>query len=173
MNHSKRELKRRLRRAIRFVESNKLERVAAEIRKYPELRNLRCEYYGSLIQAAWYSNYNSLEFLLNHGIDIETIDYKGETVLIWACAHGRLGPVEFLVSRGANVNVANTDNETPFSFAVAWEHLEVAKLLLENGADINPIHRCGGTPMDAEVGKPKNIEFLKSIGAKRESELNQ
>lgn len=172
MNHSKRELKRRLRRAIRFVRSNKFERVAAEIKKYPELRNFT-DGDESLICAAFYGNINCLEFLLDNGVDIETKYTTGDTVLTDACSVQDLELVKLLLRRGADVNNSTYRGESPFSYACARGNVEIARFLFESGANINPLLSGWYTPMDNENHEQKIKDFLKSIGAKRASELKQ
>lgn len=170
MANSKPALERRLRRAMRFIENNQKERLAAEIRRCPELINLVIDY-NSLLSTAVNSNREYIEFLLDHGVDVDIGRSTVGTELFGACTSGDLVLAKLLLRRGADPNVANEKNETPFSYACAFGFLDIARLLYDNRADINPVHNEGGTPMDDECQDEAIIEFLRKIGAKREAEL--
>ncbi|MHC4840271.1 MAG: ankyrin repeat domain-containing protein [Planctomycetota bacterium] len=164
MKTSIRELRRRLHRAFRFIESGKVERLAAEIRRCPELATTEMNH-DSLILHAYNYNQSCIEFLLRNG----PVCCIGG-MLNLACCYGELELVELYLKYGADVNYVNGDGETPFTWACAHDRLEVAKYLHDAGANIN--HLLGGTtPMDNECHSQRIIDFLTEIGAKREAEI--
>jgi len=96
------------------------------------------------------SDINSILTVINRGADVNLVDIKGRTALIWASEEGNLGMVRGLIIKGADVNKkgyessiplpvfsTNYETRTPLSLAAENGHSEVAKYLIENGASID------------------------------------
>ena len=55
--------------------------------------------------------------LLNYGVDINTQDAFGRTVLMYACINNNLPLVKFLMDKGANAELQDIDKKSAFDYA--------------------------------------------------------
>ncbi|KAK0666432.1 ankyrin repeat-containing domain protein [Cercophora samala] len=90
-----------------------------------------------------------LERMLLYKVDVEEVDYSGDTPLLSVGPSTTVKAVKMLVRRGASVTVVNKEYQaTPLSQAVDWNNLEVAQYLLQKaGADPNAFVGYGGYPL--------------------------
>lgn len=77
-----------------------------------------------------------VELLLVDGLDVDTADAGGRTLLSWAAQRGNLDAVEFLVAQGADVNRRDAAGVTPLGWAERAGHRAVAALLRRQVADL-------------------------------------
>ena len=93
-----------------------------------------------------------------------------------AAADGDIATMRLLLEFGANPNALNEESENPLGFATTYEQPDAIKLLVDAGADINNQDDSGPerTQLDcAELsGWTEVVNVLRSLGAKRHSELN-
>jgi ankyrin repeat protein len=90
-----------------------------------------------------------VQFLLDHGADINILDNLGRSALEYAT--GALNwsettkaeqVVKLIIKAGADVNVKSTLGNTPLMWATRAGNLKITKLLIEKGAnadDLNPL----------------------------------
>ena len=82
-----------------------------------------------------------VEMFLDHGADLKSVDFKGNTPLHLAAAKAFAEACKVMINRKADVNAENSNKETPF-FSVArcidssTASKETWELLLANGAKI-------------------------------------
>jgi len=119
-----------------------------------------------------------VEFLLDHGADVNASGKKGFTPLCGAVADLRRDVAKLLISRGANVN-AKDERGWPLLHAVFLtffghnargnfeDRWELLALLIDNGADVNTRGVSGRTVLHsaAQFGLVSLAEFLISKGA--------
>lgn len=75
--------------------------------------------------------------LVNHGININEVDNKGQTPLHIACKHeNSRRMLLLLLDEGAQLNVTDKQGYTPLMIATINGHIELIKILLSYGADI-------------------------------------
>ena len=75
--------------------------------------------------------------LIKRGMDVNTVDRKGNTLLIQAI-RGDISPLfDYLMERRARVNTRNKHGETALSIAAYTGKLVYAKRLVEAGAEVN------------------------------------
>ena len=60
----------------------------------------------------------TVEWLLNHGAEVDARDGCGWTALIWAANKGHAGIVKFLLGHGADMNAKNEDGRTAVDIAI-------------------------------------------------------
>jgi ankyrin repeat protein len=54
-----------------------------------------------------------VEYLVDHGADVNAKNENGETPLHYAASNGHLPIVQYLVQHGANMNIGTWKGETP------------------------------------------------------------
>ena len=104
---------------------------------------------------------------LDQGLDPNTADPNGDTLLMIASRQGHFELVKFLIGRKANVARRSPHGDTALMFASLKGHLPVARLLVEYGAQVN---QDGWTPLHyaAFEGGPEMIKFLVGKGADKD-----
>ncbi|KAK7494685.1 hypothetical protein BaRGS_00014083 [Batillaria attramentaria] len=112
-------------------------------------------------------NHQLVEFLLQHGAEVDGQDGCGATPLHKACFLGDTDAVEILLSAGASVTAGDSVGRTAFHRAVEGQHYELANYLLAYGADINSRDKFGWTPLNQTIifSDIYAVKFLLSHGA--------
>lgn len=125
-------------------------------------------------------NYELLEYLLNHGINANSIGESGVTPLIAAIDKKDIRAVNILLENGADANFSITVTETPLTDAIKNSTTEIVSTLLEHGADPNMSEAretCKDVnskmdyknfvfPLVIAQGNPDMIKLLKQYRAK-------
>ena len=120
--------------------------------------------FENLLQAASKGDIPVVGTLLNQGLDPNTADSDGNTLLMLAARQGHQEMVSFLISRKASVTRRSPHGDTALMLASIKGHIAAAKVLLENGAEIT---HSGWTPIHyaAFEGRAEMIKFLIEKGA--------
>ena len=83
--------------------------------------------------------YEACQLLIDSGANVNTVDDRGDTVLMSAVASGNLQIAALLVSSGARVNHQKDvrgEIVTPLSISIHLRYYDLARYLVENGANI-------------------------------------
>jgi len=96
------------------------------------------------LRAANEGDANTVAALLNQGLDPDSADPAGNTVLMIASRLGHKDVVTALIGR-AQVARMSAHGDTALNFAALNGHVEIVKLLVENGAPVSP--STGWTPL--------------------------
>ena len=88
-----------------------------------------------------------LRLVLDHGADIEVLDWRQRSALHVAAEQKRTACLRLLLDRGAKVSVPSQDGYTPLHYAASVGFIEGVQLLLDGNADVNA-QRYGRTPLD-------------------------
>jgi uncharacterized protein len=120
--------------------------------------------YQEVLSAAALGHDDDLVELLNKGMDPNTVDAGGNTLLILAARDGHLSTVDLLIKRKAKVSARNFAGDSALMMAVLKGEMAVAKRLLEAGA---PVNQSGWTPLmyAAYEGRADMVELLLARGA--------
>mgnify|MGYP000418242874 CR=1 FL=1 len=89
-----------------------------------------------LLLAALNKQKSTIELLLAHGADINSLDCSANTPLCCAVEQGDLDMIDFLLEQGANINAEGV-HRTPLKLAVFLNQLVTVEHLIEKGADVN------------------------------------
>ncbi|OJJ84384.1 ankyrin repeat domain-containing protein, partial [Aspergillus glaucus CBS 516.65] len=81
-----------------------------------------------------------VEYLLNHGAEVNCPNGEIGSALYLASSEGALGIVQQLLDRKADPNLLGGRQVTALAAAVDRVSLDVVQLLVENGAELNPSH---------------------------------
>ena len=105
--------------------------------------------------------------LIEHGAEVEALDWSGRTPLHWAAPFGVVDVADLLIQSGAGVDRQGKDGATPLHWAAREGHHEVVRLLLARGATPNVKEHESCTPLHfgAWRGKLKAVEELLRAGA--------
>ena len=86
--------------------------------------------------AYYFERYDSAEFLMDHGMDPNTMDWHGVTLIHNAAQRGWADRVKLLINHGADINAIDDEYQsTPLGMAARWGQEEIVELLLDAGAD--------------------------------------
>ena len=91
--------------------------------------------YDDLINAAHLGDARTVAAFVDRGLDVNSVDPRGETLLIIASRAGHLDLVKALLDRRARLEAVNAVGETALAVAAYNGHAEVVDLLLAKGAD--------------------------------------
>lgn len=127
--------------------------------------------YSSLdkfLRAANEGDARALAALLSQGLDPDSADPQGNTVLMIASRLGHKEVVQVLIGR-AHVTRISAHGDTALNFAALGGHLEIVKLLVENGAPVSM--PTGWSPLHyaAFENRPEVIKYLIAKGAKKDA----
>ncbi|KAK1794527.1 hypothetical protein P4O66_010779, partial [Electrophorus voltai] len=67
---------------------------------------------------------NLMKLLLSSKVEIDAVDYKGNTALHYACLNKSHGLIPLLVERNADTSIRNNDNESPMDIAERLKFLK-------------------------------------------------
>jgi ankyrin repeat protein len=111
--------------------------------QHPQTPELLNKY---LLRAAKSGNNTILEFFLNSGADVNTIDNFGKISLHWGANKGNKEIVKLLLNAGANVNKESDLGDTPLHEAALSGNKDIVEDLLKAGAGVNAQNQWGHTP---------------------------
>ncbi|MDI3489060.1 MAG: uncharacterized protein PWP11_337 [Thauera sp.] len=120
--------------------------------------------YDDALSAATSGDAKALSSLLHRGIDPDTVDSNGNTLLILAARDGRIAAVEALLQYRARINYRNAAGDTALMLAVLRGHEDTARVLIKAGAAVN---QEGWTPLHyaAFEGREALLKDLVAAGA--------
>ena len=118
-------------------------------------------------KAAKFDDVSEIKDLLKAGVSPNTLDPRGNPMLIVAIRDKSLKVIDLLLgNKDIDVNLANKSGETPLMMASIEGEMPVVKtLVLQKKADVN---KSGWTPLHyaCTTGKREVAEFLVENGAK-------
>jgi len=125
----------------------------------------------SIHQAVVVGDANQVQQLLSKGVDVNSRNKMGWSLLQTAIQNRQQAIVELLIAKGADVNAKDNNGQTPLLVAVSTEQKDVVELLITKGADVNAINIRGENPLSlAKKGNYTEItELLLKHGAKEPS----
>jgi ankyrin repeat protein/predicted DNA-binding WGR domain protein len=115
----------------------------------------------------------SLKYLLNKGLKIDTSDINNVTPLLYAAEFKKDGFVQTLLEHKANVNIQDDDGDYPLLWAVKNKSLKMVELFLKFKANPNMVDQNGRNSMhwavnlsnaDADASKEVENALINSGG---------
>lgn len=124
--------------------------------------------FDELLKAVNAGDVRTVADFLDKGLDPNTTDPSGHTLLMTASRLGHLELVKLLIARKATVARRSAQGDTALMFASLKGHLPVVQLLVTHGAQLQ--HE-GWTPLHyaAFEGRAEVIRFLLSKGADKDA----
>lgn len=110
---------------------------------------------------------NSVEELINSGVDVNVQDIDGWTPLMWAAQNNDIFMIEFLMQNGADPNYQDYYEETALEQAIYQDNAETVQILISLGADPNMADSTGWTPLmtASSNGSLESVKALLQSGA--------
>ncbi|UYL10186.1 ankyrin repeat domain-containing protein [Bdellovibrio sp. SKB1291214] len=115
------------------------------------------------------------DYLSTHKSEINAVDEKGYTALIYAAYYGQEQAVTYLLKKGADPCVKDKRGNTATLGAIFKGHLGIAKTLLKSKCGVNDANEIGQTPlMFASLFGRNEIakELLKSGADQSKKDIN-
>lgn len=103
-----------------------------------------------LHHASQYGHSEIIEFLIQKGIEVNSLDKRGRTSLYLACYDYKIESVKILISNGAEINLSGDYNPLDMASSNSYYGTEIVEFLLENNADVNLV--CRGTRVTPLMG---------------------
>ncbi|KAH9882828.1 hypothetical protein J1614_000194 [Plenodomus biglobosus] len=126
---------------------------------------------SSLGSAVQEEQFERVHALLETGVDIDTVDACGSTVLTIAVYNGRERMVRLLLGQGADVNKPERNGSSALHVASEHGFQAIVQLLVDNGANVNAhIHTWTPLLIAAKNGHEQTVEYLANNGAKIDAE---
>lgn len=123
----------------------------------------------SLFGISKISEHDCIVERLKGGLDVNTVDIGGRTLLMEAVIKNDCDLVRILLDWNADVTVCDNRNWTALHFAVQAEDEESIKLLLKYGAEIDAQDDYGNTPLTRAIlgfrGTGEVVKLLVANGA--------
>ncbi|HWT54965.1 MAG TPA: ankyrin repeat domain-containing protein [Rhodocyclaceae bacterium] len=121
--------------------------------------------YDDLIGAAYLDDTRTVMGLVNRGMDVNSVDPAGNSLLHIAARSGNDGLIAELLKQKANPNIRNRVGDTPLMLAAYMGKQAAVDALLAGGAQIN---LDGWTPLQYAVfaDQPEMVAHLLAKGAK-------
>src|SRR5512147_9448 len=101
--------------------------------------------YDDLLKAVRDGDRRAVETLLNRGMDPNTADADGLTLLMLAAREGQVGVATLLVERKANVRLRSPHGDSALMMAALAGRMPIVELLVTHGAEVShsgwaPLH---------------------------------
>ncbi|KAG7492714.1 hypothetical protein MATL_G00017650 [Megalops atlanticus] len=74
-------------------------------------------------------NVNLMKVVLSSKVDIDAVDYKGNTALHYACQRKSHRIIPLLLEKNADISIKNKDGETPLDIARRLKFIKIVKML--------------------------------------------
>ncbi len=134
----------RIKQLEKIINDNNIKKIDKVIKK-----NLDEEKGYLLFLSVSSENIAMTEYLIEKGIDVNSLDEIQNTPLMIACSSANYELVELLLLHGANPNMINVYMESPLILACEnSKNSIIINILLENGVDINAyLKNCDMTPL--------------------------
>jgi len=128
----------------------------------------RAASYDDALNAARMGDTKEIVALVERGLDVDTVDPHGNSLLILAAREGKAATVKALIERGARLDYRNRAGDSALMLAVLRDEREVAGLLIDAGATVNhegwaPLHYA------AFEGRVELLDRLLAAGADPEA----
>ncbi len=93
--------------------------------------------YEDILQAIEIDDFRTVSELLKRGVDVDTVNPKGESLLMLAARSGKPAVIKTLLAAKPKLSARNAQGENALMLAAINGRAEVVRMLLDSGADPN------------------------------------
>lgn len=132
------------------AQKGKLDKVRALLAADPSLVNSRDKVGMTPLELAAQGDHRDVvEFLLDHGADVNARDSNGgfTAIDLALSSYHHQDVLQLLIAHGANVNTASKQGTTPLEEAAMRGQMDALQLLLSKGAQVNTLDSGGDTAL--------------------------
>jgi len=117
----------------------------------------------AFLQASVDGNMQGVQEALRAGADINVVDKKKYTALLFSIVNHRNDIARFLIDFGANLESKDLlYNDTPLIKAIGSKNYEIAAYLIDKKANIYAVSRGGNTPLSL-ARKHHTMDLIKKL----------
>lgn len=112
-------------------------------------------------------SYNNIVRLMSKNIDLNTLTYRNQSILLLCIKHDMEREVGLLIKNGINLDMQYEKGKTVLHFAIEWGKYDIAEMLIKNGANVNIGDSQSKTPLyyATMVDNQKIVNLLVKKGA--------
>lgn len=132
------------------------------------------EYIEILHDAAYSGNINTVMYLINKGVNIDSEGHWNQSPLHSAYEGENYEIIEFLIDSGASINSLDSRKQTALHSAAFYGDYEYAEYLIKHGADVFAVNQDDQTPLHFAImsfNKENNVDLIKLLLKKEPSLL--
>ena len=93
----------------------------------------------ALIMAVASGNFDLVNLILKHNVDVNLKDYSGNSALHFSAENGSVEIMRQLIARGGNIESRDSEQGTPLLISVFNNNHDLARFLIAEGADITVV----------------------------------
>ncbi|XP_062595079.1 putative ankyrin repeat protein RF_0381 [Saccostrea cucullata] len=134
------------------------------VNMYPSLISVKDNKGWTVLHSAcWGGSVEIVSFLIEKGMDINTLSNDGKSILHRACLNGKFEVCEYLVENYPHLLYVKDKSSNTVLHDAAWGgNVQIVKLLIEKNMDINALQEDGETILHqcCRSGKKEMCEYL-------------
>ena len=103
----------------------------------------------SLLPASCYiCSIQTVQAIIDHGADVNTVNNRGQTALWFACLDGQESFVKILLDAGADPSLADRHGDSCLHAAIHGQcSTETIQKIVDHGTQLNAVNKDGATPL--------------------------
>ena len=158
---------------LRKVGSQEKKQEMMKLETAVDIQGQRPRLLSCLHLAAYHGHAELVGLFLDQGMDVNHLNGKKDTALLWAARWGHNSIVNALIDRGADPEVKNDKGSTALYWAVRYEHSKTVELLLKKGkANPNTTRKLGLVAPLVVASAYGNNEIVKLLLAHPNCDVN-
>ena len=158
---------------LRKVGSQEKKQEMMKLETAVDIQGQRPRLLSCLHLAAYHGHAELVGLFLDQGMDVNHLNGKKDTALLWAARWGHNSIVDALIDRGADPEVKNDKGSTALYWAVRYEHSKTVELLLKKGkANPNTTRKLGLVAPLVVASAYGNNEIVKLLLAHQNCDVN-
>ncbi len=110
---------------------------------------------------------NCLEVLVERGVNVNTTDKLGQTVLIRSVINNRNDLVSFFINSNANIDITDSNGNRAIHYAIQAKNITILHLLINGGADLLVKNKNGATLLQVCVNEDSSEMIDALLDSKR------
>lgn len=138
-----------------------------------------CAAKSLLMQASAQGDYQTVQKLIQEGVNVNEADSNGSTALMYAISKRKVEVAKYLIGSGADLKAKDKHGYDALIYAVENRQIEIMKILIDKGADVDSRDMRGNIPLYPPLyyaiggGFTKGVKLLVKNGANVHAKTNE